>query len=416
MLVKANRFPRGSVASRLARLCAAVAVCAIPPTLAIQAPASAADPVVQTLGTVVHTAGSSVSSTVSTAAAQTGDSLPAQPTTPPAAPAIPAPSAATPAASAAQSPASGPPKTPPVASLSATATPIAAVTRDANERIAGAAASAVSHVEGHEGQGALLHAGAAKGTVAAIVAATVRRDPPVDTAALLVQRAADLHQDTAAILSATQALAQTSGAARIVRTVGQDAPAIAGKVAHIAGAIRGLTRSGPGPGAVVVRPLDDSGPASSPLAGGSARTGGATASTPGSIVGATTAATPTSDRWGIAIATSRSTWSPRFLALLLAGAVTEPPGRQLLPGGQIAVSSPAHGAPPASLPASPAPTPSSPGGVSPATAVGSGGGISLALALIALLMLATPPVQRRLRLLVESWPRAPFVLIADRPG
>ena len=48
--------------------------------------------------------------------------------------------------------------------------------------------------------------------------------------------------------------------------------------------------------------------------------------------------------------------------------------------------------------------------------VGPAAGLSIVLALAALLMLAVPLAARRLRLDCESWRLAPFVLIADRPG
>jgi hypothetical protein len=60
--------------------------------------------------------------------------------------------------------------------------------------------------------------------------------------------------------------------------------------------------------------------------------------------------------------------------------------------------------------------PPSPGGASPATAAGTGFGLSISLILAGLLMLAAPWAKRRLGLASEPWRLAPFVLIPERPG
>lgn len=60
--------------------------------------------------------------------------------------------------------------------------------------------------------------------------------------------------------------------------------------------------------------------------------------------------------------------------------------------------------------------PPSPGGASPATAAGTGSGLSIFLILAGLLMLAAPWAKRRLRLASEPRRLAPFVLIPERPG
>jgi hypothetical protein len=58
----------------------------------------------------------------------------------------------------------------------------------------------------------------------------------------------------------------------------------------------------------------------------------------------------------------------------------------------------------------------SPGGASPATAAGTGFGLSISLILAGLLILAAPWAKRRLGLASEPWRPAPFVLIPERPG
>jgi hypothetical protein len=72
-----------------------------------------------------------------------------------------------------------------------------------------------------------------------------------------------------------------------------------------------------------------------------------------------------------------------------------------------------NGSPPASIPASPGP---SPGGASESTGAACGFALSIFLTLAGLPMLAAPRVMRRLRLASEPWRLAPFVLIPERPG
>ncbi|MEA2139908.1 MAG: hypothetical protein QOC91_7, partial [Solirubrobacteraceae bacterium] len=111
-----------------------------------------------------------------------------------------------------------------------------------------------------------------------------------------------------------------------------------------------------------------------------------------------------------------SAWAPApGIRGALASGPSEASSTWLFENGPSPASSRARGAHPAPLPAGPAPTPS-PGGVSPAAVVGPAAGLSIVLALAALLMLASPPAVRRLRLDGESWRLAPLALIADRPG
>jgi hypothetical protein len=62
-------------------------------------------------------------------------------------------------------------------------------------------------------------------------------------------------------------------------------------------------------------------------------------------------------------------------------------------------------------PPEPAPTP---GGV-PLAGAGSGFSVAFLLALAGLLLLGAPPTIRRLRLSGDTWSRAPFLLILERP-
>jgi hypothetical protein len=92
------------------------------------------------------------------------------------------------------------------------------------------------------------------------------------------------------------------------------------------------------------------------------------------------------------------------------GAVTLPQGTP----STTMVSGPQGSQPRPSIPFAPAPIPV--GGLFTASGSASGFAFSIFLALAGLLMLGAPWARRRIRLASESWPIAPFVLIAERPG
>ncbi len=274
-------------------------------------------------------------------------------------------------------------------------------------------------------------AAAERGPLSTVVHSAVRRDPPVRLVAEVVRRTAGAVTDTQAVATAERVLGPASAPSQIVRALARDASSVIGSVAEAGETIGGVASSVLDPAVPSLRSL------------------GLVAETafPARRVPLQAIAAVESPREALAAMTGAQLFPDRLLAqggasFALAnppltsqpgpaGARSTPPatpassvprtssrtfGTLHLTGGHGAASSAAHDAPGASLPASPAPTPSSPGGVSPATAVGAGGGIAVALALAALLLLTAPPALRRFGLVAESWRRAPLLLIADRPG
>lgn len=440
MLAKAHRRSPGSVASRIARLNAAVLLCAASLVLALAtcAEPSAADALTLPLDAVTHSTGAAaadVSSSVRTTVAPVVDVLPA---TPPAG--APTPTPTPPSASAGEQ--TGPPTGP----QPLTAAPVQAIATSPG--VGAGADEASSHLAASPGLGARAQSGQTPGpstplagepgpVMSTVLRMAVRHDPPIHIVGDVVGRATRAVAGTQAAATVERVLAPASGASQIVGALARGASSLVVSVAKAGQVIGGLANSVLGPAVPSLRSLG--------LVRATASPGRAVSPTGAALAPSTALSEarrdPQADSSPARLALDRrlvaDTWSvaeatpPPMSRPSPAGAPAAPPAKPSQPaaraaslaadtlpltGGQSAVLSVAHGAPGASLPVSPAHAPPSPGGVSPATAVGAGGGIAVALALAALLLLAAPHAMRRLRLAAESWLRAPLLLIADRPG
>jgi hypothetical protein len=401
--------PRGKFAG--AMLCAL----SIALTLALCAQASASGAAGATLAAVAQSTTPQLSSTASPAVSAAAAALPAPPP-----------------AAAAQTAAPQPPRQAAPASNVASLAPseprdpgVTTVVREAGERIV--AVSDMPRGEGHGAVQAIVHTATAGGALRAVAVPGGVRD-------LTPARAAEVAR------AVTHAVAGAASSTNVVRTLAGTASTLAATVAkntRLGGAIGHLTGSISGPVLATLQTIGRAALAQAPTA---AQQHALAATSPAAV-----RSRPSSAALALAVASatrasaSLASIAPNGVEPLLAaatppalrdfarwsawalapGALASGPGEAsstwLFENGPSPASSRARGAHPAPLPAGPAPTPS-PGGVSPAAVVGPAAGLSIVLALAALMMLASPPAVRRLRLDGESWRLAPLALIADRPG
>jgi hypothetical protein len=404
--------PRGKFAG--AMLCAL----SIALTLALCAQASASGAAGATLAAVAQSTTPQLSSTASPAVSAAAAALPAPPP-----------------AAAAQTAAPQPPRQAAPASNVASLAPseprdpgVTTVVREAGERIV--AVSDMPRGEGHGAVQAIVHTATAGGALRAVAVPGGVRD-------LTPARAAEVAR------AVTHAVAGAAGSTNVVRTLAGTASTLTATVAkntRLGGAIGHLTGSISGPVLATLQTIGRAALAQPPTAAQqhalAATSPAAVRSRPSSAALALAVASATRASASLASVASNGVerllaeatppalrdfarWSAWAPAPGIRGALASGPGEAsstwLFENGPSPASSRARGAHPAPLPAGPAPTPS-PGGVSPAAVVGPAAGLSIVLALAALMMLASPPAVRRLRLDGESWRLAPLALIADRPG
>jgi hypothetical protein len=460
MLIKAHHRSGNRIAGRFGRLAAVSVLCVLSIVLALCAQASASAPATATLGAVAQATTQQLSSTAGTTVEQVAAATLARPS--PSAPDQPAPADARAAASAQQAAPAGSHPAPagshaapaqPAAPAGAAAT--AAPSRPPAEARNAAVAGVGQQTSGQIATASGVSRGSASTAIRTIVGAATAggggspRTTPVTgvVQGLRSSRAGDV------VRTLSRTVADATGSSRVVQTLVNDASTLTGTSTLIAtvaqgtrllDAIEQLTSSVAGPAlatlqtiaqVLVARPPAASQglAAPSPLGSGSplASLSALAAASPLAASSQLAAALPPASAlksgagWPLdpptAFAQSGlgggSAWAaaPGIRARAPADFAGALPLAPILPGGQSAASPPAQGAHRAPLPASPASTPS-PGGVSPAAAVGVGAGLSIGLALAALLMLAAPPALRRLRLDGESWRLAPLQLIAERPG
>jgi hypothetical protein len=418
MLIEAHQRSAGDFSGSIGRFSAASSLCvlSIALTLALCAQASASGPATTTLAAATQSTTQQLSSTAGppverVAAAAHPTASPA----PSAAPAAAAPRLAAPTANVASPQASG-----------SHGAGVPAVVRDTGERIV--AASVAPGGEGHAAIQSIAHTATPGGGPlrAAPVTGVVR--------ALTPGRAGE------ATRSVMRAVADAAGSTHVAQTLTSTASSLTATVGHttrLGGAVGQLTGSVSRPVVTALETIAHGGVAHPPAAQQHARTATspswvpsrahaavlalamapptlASPQPPASVAGSLPA---TSIAPGLGALPGWGAWAPAASAgdPMASGPVASWPATWLAQDGRSATSSQANGAHPAPLPASPPPMPS-PGGVSPAAVVGPAAGLSIVLALAALLMLAAPLAARRLRLDGESWRLAPFVLIADRPG
>lgn len=428
MLGKARKPSPRLLGRRSARLMTAVILCALPGTLAVADESGAATPATGAVGSVVTTATHELSSTapVTTAPVTPAASSPAPTAT------APVTKIATPTTAAVESAA---------AATTSTARDAGPVPARALNGAAAAVTSTVSHVA-RSTSGVTHDAGSAVSTATTAVTHTVNR---AAGASNLTHTITQVAQASSRVVThaVTQAVSTTAGSPVLTGTTNtvagvarstSVAGVAAGLIPTATGAVKGtsgatatttitaaLTRGGSnGP-----RSSADRGP-STPAPMKQVPAASVTSPSSGSSfeAGPSPLATPTSSAQAVFHGAS----GPAIALQPLSGAPSALLGQSVwmtlstLPADSALASG--TGAPgtgvgvrPATTPvAPPEHAPPSPGGASPATAAGTGSGLSIFPILAGLLMLAVPWAKRRLRLASEPWRLAPFVLIPERPG
>lgn len=418
MLKKAHHHSANRIAGRRGRLAAVALMCVLSIVLALCSAANAAAPASATLGAVAQTTTQELTATAGTTVGQVAGAAPAlrspsaadQPTAPDSR-AAPMQQAA-PADAPAGAPANTAALHPPGEAHEAVA---AGVVQQARDRIG--SASDTSRSEGRGAIHTIVHAATAG------VGGSPRAAPVTG-----VVQALTSSRSGGVVRALSRTVASAAGSSRVVQTLAYDTSTLTATVAHgtrLLGAIERLTSSVAGPAlgtlqaiarVAVAHPLEaalaQERAAGPPLAAASpASTSNVLQSRSGWQLAPLTAVAQNDFGGWIAWAAIPSVRVSAAIPIVAEAL----PSTRVLPGVQSAVLFTAHGGHRTPLPASLASTPS-PGGVSPAAAVGVGAGLSIALTLAALLMLAAPLAVRRLRLDGESWRLAPLQLIADHPG